>query len=42
MLETIDSPADLKRLSAEQLPDLAQEIREKIISVISKNAGHLA
>jgi 1-deoxy-D-xylulose-5-phosphate synthase len=42
ILETINSPCDLKKLKKEELPNLAQEIREEIIDVISKNGGHLA
>jgi 1-deoxy-D-xylulose-5-phosphate synthase len=42
ILETIKSPADLKGLSLAQLCDLAGEIREKIISVVSRTGGHLA
>src|SRR6266704_104955 len=42
ILETIDSPADLKRVPVEQLPLLAEEIREQIISVTSAVGGHLA
>jgi 1-deoxy-D-xylulose-5-phosphate synthase len=42
LLKTIHSPADLKRLSPEQFPELCQEIREQIISVVSNVGGHLA
>ncbi|SFM73407.1 1-deoxy-D-xylulose-5-phosphate synthase [Thermodesulforhabdus norvegica] len=42
ILDNINSPADLKRLSPVQLQALAQEIREEIIRVVSKNGGHLA
>ena len=42
LLQTIDSPADLKRLKIKELPLLADEIRQTIIQVISKNGGHLA
>ena len=41
-LKMIDSPADLKKLSPEQFPELCEEIREEIISVISNVGGHLA
>ena len=40
-LERINSPADLKKLSIEELPALAEEIRQEIIRVIAKNGGHL-
>ncbi|MDD5166986.1 MAG: 1-deoxy-D-xylulose-5-phosphate synthase N-terminal domain-containing protein, partial [Candidatus Omnitrophica bacterium] len=42
LLEKINSPQDLKKLTVEQLPCLAQEIREKIIEVVSRTGGHLA
>ena len=42
LLKTIESPADLKRLPVDQLPFLAEEIREQIISVTSAVGGHLA
>ena len=41
-METINSPADVKALSLEQLKQLAEEIRQLLISVISKTGGHLA
>ncbi|MDR1305624.1 MAG: 1-deoxy-D-xylulose-5-phosphate synthase [Verrucomicrobiales bacterium] len=41
ILDTINSPADLKRVPLEQLPVLAREIREELIAVASKNGGHL-
>ncbi|MDH3217484.1 MAG: 1-deoxy-D-xylulose-5-phosphate synthase, partial [Candidatus Krumholzibacteria bacterium] len=40
-LDNIDSPADLKQLSTDQLPVLAGELRDEIIRVIAKNGGHL-
>lgn len=42
LLETINSPADLKKLAKKDLPILAAEIRQVIIEVVSKNGGHLA
>ncbi|MEA1967643.1 MAG: 1-deoxy-D-xylulose-5-phosphate synthase [Thermodesulfobacteriota bacterium] len=42
LLENIKNGEDLKKLSRQQLPLLATEIREKIISVVSKRGGHLA
>ncbi|UCD79767.1 MAG: 1-deoxy-D-xylulose-5-phosphate synthase, partial [Desulfobacterales bacterium] len=42
LLETIDSPADLKKLAKKDLPILADEIRKVIVDVVSKNGGHLA
>lgn len=41
-LSRVKNPADLKRLGAEALPELASELRERIIQVVSKNGGHLA
>ena len=41
-LEKIDSPADIKGLTVEELGELASEIREEIIAVVSDNGGHLA
>ncbi len=42
LLKEILSPADLKKLSVEELPELAKEIRQTIIDVLSINGGHLA
>ncbi len=42
ILDGINSPADIKRLSIAQLQVLAQEIRDEIIAVVSRNGGHLA
>jgi len=41
-LELIESPEDLKSLSPGELESLAQEIRERLISVVSVTGGHLA
>ncbi|RUA11987.1 MAG: 1-deoxy-D-xylulose-5-phosphate synthase [Flavobacteriia bacterium] len=40
-LKNIDTPSDLKRLSPEDLPALAQEIRDFIIDIVSEKKGHL-
>ena len=40
-LETIQSPADVKRLSIEELTVLAEEIRERLISSVAKTGGHI-
>ncbi len=40
-LERINGPEDLKKLPVEQLPALADEIRQEIVRVIAKNGGHL-
>ncbi|WP_316630717.1 1-deoxy-D-xylulose-5-phosphate synthase [uncultured Ruminococcus sp.] len=42
ILSKIESPADVKALSAEQLDQLCDEIREKLIDVVSVNGGHLS
>jgi 1-deoxy-D-xylulose-5-phosphate synthase len=41
LLDTIESPADIKSFSVPQLESLAQEIREQLIKVLSKTGGHL-
>ena len=41
-LKDIKSPADVKKLDASQLDNLAEEIREVLISTVSQNGGHLA
>src|SRR5215831_16763583 len=41
LLETINSPCDVKRLSIAELEILAEEIREELIAVLSKTGGHL-
>src|SRR5579885_2486274 len=41
-LTRIDSPADLKKLPREALPQVAAELRDYLISVVSKVGGHLA
>ena len=42
MLEQINSPEDVKKLTLKQKQELAKEIRKYIIEVVSKNGGHLA
>ncbi len=42
LLENISSPQDLKKLTLEQLPQLAWEIRQSIIEAVSSSGGHLA
>ena len=41
LLQGLASPEDLKRLSREQLPLLAQEIRERLIEACSVTGGHI-
>ena len=42
LLEKINSPADLKKISRDDLPELAEEIRWAIVDVVSQTGGHLA
>ncbi len=42
LLSFVNSPTELKLLDKERLPQLAQQIRERIIEVVLKNGGHLA
>jgi 1-deoxy-D-xylulose-5-phosphate synthase len=41
LLDAIQSPDDVKGLSATQLPQLAAEIREELIRVTARNGGHI-
>ncbi len=41
ILESINSPADVKALSMQQLTTLAQEIRERLILSVAKTGGHI-
>lgn len=42
IIEDINSPKDLKKLSLDQLKILSQEIRQKLILTVSSTGGHLA
>lgn len=42
LLEQIKTPADLRKLSLEELEALAQECRQRIFEAVSTNGGHLA
>ncbi len=42
ILATIQSPSDVKALSADEVSTLCAEIREKLIDVVSVNGGHLS
>ncbi len=42
LLDNIDSPQDLRKLSHSQLKELSNEIREIILKVVSENGGHLS
>jgi 1-deoxy-D-xylulose-5-phosphate synthase len=41
LLETISGPADVRRLSKEQLQPLADEMRRRLIEVVSQTGGHI-
>ena len=41
-INKIDSPADLKKVPVEELPEVCAELRDFIIEALSKNPGHLA
>ena len=41
LLQSVDTPEDLKKLKIEDLSILASEIRDLIIDVVSHNGGHL-
>ena len=41
-INKIDSPADLKKVPVEDLPEVCAELRDFIIEALSKNPGHLA
>lgn len=41
-LDTINSPQDLKKIPKEHLPQLAEEIRERLLEIVSCTGGHLA
>lgn len=42
LLSTIDSPADLRKLSVDRLPELCADIRRFLIKSLSENPGHFA
>ena len=42
LLDSIDSPADLRQLEEEQLPELADELRQYLINSTARTGGHLA
>jgi 1-deoxy-D-xylulose-5-phosphate synthase len=41
ILETIHSPADVRALAPEQLQPLADEVRQRLIDVVSQTGGHI-
>lgn len=42
LLDTVKTPADVKKLNIKQLEALADEIRNRVVDVVGKNGGHLA
>lgn len=42
LIDSIDGPGDLRKLTLLQLPVLAKEIRDEIISTVSKTGGHIS
>ena len=42
ILDKVNLPDDLKKLSIKEKKELAKEIREEIMNVVSTNGGHLA
>src|SRR5918994_1168744 len=42
LLDDIETPKDIRRLSIAQLSYLAREVREEVISIVSEAGGHLA
>jgi len=42
LLDKIDTPEDLKQLKRSELPELAKQIRKRIVDVVSHSGGHLA
>jgi len=42
LLETINSPQDIRNIPVEKLPQLAADVRQRMIEVVSKTGGHLA
>jgi 1-deoxy-D-xylulose-5-phosphate synthase len=42
LLQTIDNPADLKKLSTDKLQQVCQELRQYIIDIVSMHGGHFA
>jgi 1-deoxy-D-xylulose-5-phosphate synthase len=41
-LSGITDPVDIKKIPVEELPELAEEIRQEILTVVSETGGHLA
>ena len=41
LLDQVNGPADIKKIPLDKLPELAKDVREKIIEVTSQVGGHL-
>jgi len=41
LLDTIKIPSDLRKLTKDQLPELAKELRAFIINIVATKQGHL-
>src|SRR6478735_1086977 len=41
LLDTVHYPSDIRALSKDQLPELAEELRQEVISAVSVTGGHL-
>ena len=42
LLDRVKDPADLRQLAPEELPELAREVRERMVDVVSRLGGHFA
>ena len=42
LLEAIHTPEDLRKLPAEQLPEVCKELRQDLLEEVSHNPGHVA
>ena len=42
LLDSVGDPKDIRRLTIDELKQLATEIREEVISVVSEVGGHFA
>ncbi len=42
LLNKVDTPEDLKKIDINDLPSLAQELRDLILNTVSKTGGHLS
>ena len=42
LLSTVDSPADVRRMSRDQLKQLARELRDHVLHSVAQTGGHLS